>query len=37
MTRRPDDDRARASLLVAGGWTLLRFTSRSSDAEIVPA
>ena len=30
-----DDDRARANLLVAHGWTLLRFTSRSPDAEIV--
>lgn len=30
-----DDDRARANALVAAGWTLLRFTSRSTDAEIV--
>lgn len=30
-----DDDRARANLLVAHGWTLVRFTSRSTDAEIV--
>ncbi|MDQ6725954.1 MAG: type IV toxin-antitoxin system AbiEi family antitoxin domain-containing protein [Actinomycetota bacterium] len=30
-----DDDRARANLLVVHGWTLLRFTSRSTDAEIV--
>jgi very-short-patch-repair endonuclease len=30
-----DDDRARANLLVAAGWTLVRFTSRSSDAEIL--
>lgn len=30
-----DDDRARANALVAHGWTLLRFTSRSTDAEIV--
>jgi hypothetical protein len=30
-----DDDRSRANLLVAAGWTLLRFTSRSTDAEIV--
>jgi predicted transcriptional regulator of viral defense system len=30
-----DQDRARANLLVAHGWTLLRFTSRSSDEEIL--
>lgn len=30
-----DDDRSRANLLVANGWTLVRFTSRSSDEEIV--
>jgi hypothetical protein len=30
-----DDDRTRANLLVAAGWTLVRFTSRSTDAEIV--
>ncbi len=30
-----DDDRARANRLVADGWTLVRFTSRSSDAEIL--
>ncbi|MDQ4070320.1 MAG: type IV toxin-antitoxin system AbiEi family antitoxin domain-containing protein [Actinomycetota bacterium] len=30
-----DDDRARANLLVAEGWTLVRFTSRSSDAAIL--
>ena len=30
-----DDDRARANALVAAGWTVLRFTSRSTDAEIV--
>jgi len=30
-----DDDRARANLLVAHGWTLVRFTSRSTDAEII--
>jgi len=30
-----DADRARADALVVDGWTLLRFTSRSSDAEIV--
>lgn len=30
-----DDDRARANALVAAGWTLLRFTSRSTDDEIV--
>lgn len=30
-----DDDRARANMLVSGGWTVLRFTSRSSDVEIV--
>lgn len=30
-----DADRARANALVAAGWTVLRFTSRSTDAEIV--
>ena len=30
-----DDDRTRANLLVAYGWTVVRFTSRSSDAEII--
>jgi len=30
-----DDDRARANLLVSAGWSLVRFTSRSSDDEIV--
>ena len=30
-----DDDRARANLLVASGWTVVRFTSRTSDEEIV--
>jgi very-short-patch-repair endonuclease len=30
-----DDDRWRANLLVAAGWTLLRFTSRSTEREIV--
>lgn len=30
-----DDDRARANLLVAHGWTIVRFTSRSSDQEII--
>jgi len=30
-----DDGRVRANLLVAAGWTLLRFTSRSSVDEIV--
>ena len=30
-----DDDRARANLLVASGWSVVRFTSRSSDAEII--
>jgi very-short-patch-repair endonuclease len=30
-----DDDRTRANALVTAGWTLLRFTSRSTDAEIV--
>lgn len=30
-----DDDRARANLLVAHGWTLLRFTSRSPNEEIL--
>jgi hypothetical protein len=30
-----DDDRARANLLVANGWHLVRFTSRSTDDEVV--
>ncbi|HVL07513.1 MAG TPA: hypothetical protein VM388_16110 [Acidimicrobiales bacterium] len=30
-----DDDRTRGNLLVAHGWTLVRFTSRSSDEEIL--
>lgn len=30
-----DNDRARSNLLVAHGWTLVHFTSRSTDAEIV--
>jgi len=30
-----DGDRARANLLIASGWTLVRFTSRSSTAEVV--
>lgn len=30
-----DEDRARANLLVSHGWTLLRFTARSTDAEIL--
>ncbi|MDQ4038770.1 MAG: hypothetical protein M3313_10600 [Actinomycetota bacterium] len=30
-----DSDRARANSLVLDGWTLLRFTSRSSDVEII--
>lgn len=30
-----DEDRARANALVLDGWTLVRFTSRSTDAEIV--
>jgi very-short-patch-repair endonuclease len=30
-----DNDRARANALVLAGWVLLRFTSRSTDAEIV--
>ena len=30
-----DDDRARANLLVAHGWTVVRFTSRSTDEEIL--
>jgi len=30
-----DDDRSRANLLVANGWKLVRFTSRTPDAEIV--
>ena len=30
-----DDDRSRANLLVVLGWTLLRFTSRSTDVDIV--
>lgn len=29
-----DGDRARANLLVASGWTLVRFTSRSSASEV---
>jgi hypothetical protein len=30
-----DDDRSRANLLVAHGWAVVRFTSRSTDDEIV--
>jgi very-short-patch-repair endonuclease len=30
-----DSDRSRANLLVAAGWTLVRFTSRSAETEIV--
>lgn len=30
-----DDDRTRANLLVSHGWTIVRFTSRSTDDEIV--
>ena len=30
-----DDDRMRANLLVAHGWTVIRFTSRSTDEEIL--
>lgn len=30
-----DSDRSRANLLVAQGWTLIRFTSRSTDDEIL--
>ena len=30
-----DEDRARANLLLAHGWRLVRFTSRSTDEEIV--
>jgi hypothetical protein len=30
-----DDDRTRANLLVAHGWTVVRFTSRSTDDEIL--
>lgn len=30
-----DDDRTRANLLVAHGWSVVRFTSRSSDEEIL--
>ena len=30
-----DDDRTRANLLVANGWTLVRFTSRSTADEIL--
>lgn len=29
-----DADRARANAFVAAGWTLLRFTSRSTGAEV---
>jgi very-short-patch-repair endonuclease len=32
-----DHDRARANDLVLGGWTLLRFTSRTTDDQIVDA
>lgn len=30
-----DEDRARGNLIVAAGWTLVRFTSRTPDAEII--
>lgn len=30
-----DDDRARGNLIVAAGWTLVRFTSRTPDADII--
>lgn len=30
-----DEDRTRANLLVAHGWTVVRFTSRSTDEEIL--
>jgi len=30
-----DDDRARGNLIVTAGWTLVRFTSRTADAEII--
>jgi hypothetical protein len=30
-----DDDRARGNLIVAAGWTLVRFTSRTSEAGII--
>ena len=30
-----DEDRARANLLLARGWSIVRFTSRSTDDEIV--
>lgn len=30
-----DDDRARANPLIAAGWTLVRFTSRSTETHIV--
>lgn len=30
-----DQDRSRANALVAAGWTLVRFTSRTTDAEML--
>ena len=30
-----DDDRARGNLIVAAGWTLVRFTSRTSERDII--
>ncbi|HEX3622050.1 MAG TPA: hypothetical protein VHT97_07030 [Acidimicrobiales bacterium] len=30
-----DDDRVRGNLIVAAGWTLVRFTSRTPDEEIL--
>ena len=30
-----DDDRTRGNLIVAAGWTLVRFTSRTPDADII--
>ena len=30
-----DDDRARGNLIVAAGWTLVRFTSRTADRDII--
>ena len=32
-----DDDRARGNLIVAAGWTLVRFTSRTPDRDIIGA
>lgn len=30
-----DDDRARGNLIVSAGWTLVRFTSRTTDRDII--